>query len=598
MRLGRSRSLHRSVSEPRGSRRLSSRGRAPGTGSRQAFDEGCSPPSLVAWAAESGIIHPVIRGARRAATLGFLTATAACLTGAAGACGPLPPTISAPAEGGPTTQAPTNAAASTTPALGSSLSRPADPAFDIAAGAAEPARPTPPPTGTTAIDPPPPASPPAAPAATASPTPDPAEPPAASAAGQVTPTDRPLAAPAADRPAETAAQPVAPDASATRPGAGTAVASSQPLGPTTPAAAFPEGRPEASATPPAAVVSAELEPSEAGAKATVLVLGLDRGGHILASGAGVVVSADNLIAASQQLVQGAAQLAVRHPDGAAGPAQLVLSDPSSGLAILRADTEPLPVAPLGSSAATQPRDPVSAFGFLSPEDSPGDQPLVTDGHLAESPPPRAPRGQAPRASAPATEIAFAAPTGPGFNGGPLFNSAGELIGVIIRPAEDAGGNGLGVAVPIDRARALISRARSGTQAADPATPIPVPGTPERTAAAEITALVEQYYADLNAGNYRASYDVLSESARRAQSFSAYLGQFRTLVEIEAGQPMVAAWSADQAIVQLQTVTVSQSGARLVRQHWQLTWYLVREGGTWRRTELDQRPLSDATPVSG
>ena len=126
----------------------------------------------------------------------------------------------------------------------------------------------------------------------------------------------------------------------------------------------------------------------------------------------------------------------------------------------------------------------------------------------------------------------------------------------------------------------------------------MPGTPERTAAAEITALVEQYYADLNAGNYRASYDVLSESARRAQSFSAYLGQFRTLVEIEAGQPLVAAWSADQAIVQLQTVTVSQSGARLVRQRWQLTWYLVREGGTWRRTELDQRPLSDATPVSG
>ena len=329
----------------------------------------------------------------------------------------------------------------------------------------------------------------------------------------------------------------------------------------------------------------------------MLVLGLDRDGHVVSSGSGVVVSAGNLVVTSQQAIQGASQLAVRHANGTAGPAPLVSSDPSLGLAIVRADTGPLPVAPVGSAALAQAGDSVSAHGFRSSDGSLGESPVMSTGHLTEA-------HWVLRAQSPgmAPEMAFTASAEPGFSGGPLFNSAGELIGVITRPAP-AAATGAGVAVPIDRARDLISRARSGIQSADPATPIPAPAASEKTASAltaatEITALVEQYYGDLNAGDYRATYDILSESARRAQSFSAYQAQFRALVAIEAGQPLVAGLSADQAIVQIQTMTTSRAGPRLVRQPWQLTWYLIREGGSWRRVALDQRPLADPTPVNG
>jgi serine protease Do len=155
-------------------------------------------------------------------------------------------------------------------------------------------------------------------------------------------------------------------------------------------------------------------------------------------GSGFVVSADGYILTNYHVIRGAREVIVRLLDRRQFAAELVGSDEASDLALLRISARDLPVAKLGDSQKLRPGQWVLAIG--SPF---GFDYSVTAGIVSA-------KGRALATEQYVPFIQTDVAINPGNSGGPLFNLAGEVVGVNSQIYSQSGGyQGVSFAIPID-----------------------------------------------------------------------------------------------------------------------------------------------------
>jgi len=187
-------------------------------------------------------------------------------------------------------------------------------------------------------------------------------------------------------------------------------------------------------------------------------------------GSGVIISQDGKILTNNHVVSGADKLTVTLSDGRTVDASVVRTDPSNDLALIQAKgVSGLTAATLGDSGTVKVGDQVIAIG------SPGGlQGTVTTGIVSalnrevtvsgeerrQSPFPFSRNGSDSTVSYHA--IQTDASINQGNSGGPLFNSAGEVIGInsaiyspVSSPDGAAGSVGIGFSIPINSAKEVI-----------------------------------------------------------------------------------------------------------------------------------------------
>jgi S1-C subfamily serine protease len=179
-----------------------------------------------------------------------------------------------------------------------------------------------------------------------------------------------------------------------------------------------------------------------------------------ATGSGFVIDASGDILTNNHVIDGATQgsITVQFADKKTVKATVVGKDPSTDLALLKVDTEGLAIKalPLGSSKDVHVGDPTIAIG----------NPFGLDRTLTTGVVSALQRQiQAPNGWSIKDVIQTDAAINPGNSGGPLIDAAGRVIG--INSQIETGGNGsngsvgIGFAVPIDTAKAILSNLKKG-----------------------------------------------------------------------------------------------------------------------------------------
>jgi serine protease Do len=157
-------------------------------------------------------------------------------------------------------------------------------------------------------------------------------------------------------------------------------------------------------------------------------------------GSGFILSDDGIVLTNAHVVQNASEVTVKLTDRREFRAEVLGTDPATDIAVLRIDARDLPAVKLGDPSRARVGDWVVAIG--SPF---GFENSVTAGIVS-----------AKSRSLPGdiyvpfiqTDVAV----NPGNSGGPLFNLAGEVIGINSQIYSRSGGyQGLSFAIPIDMA---------------------------------------------------------------------------------------------------------------------------------------------------
>ena len=155
-------------------------------------------------------------------------------------------------------------------------------------------------------------------------------------------------------------------------------------------------------------------------------------------GSGFIISTDGHVITNSHVVAGADEIVVRLSDRREFVAEIVGTDKRSDIALLKVDGSDLPVVKLGSSADLEVGEWVLAIG--SPF---GFDYSVTQGIISAIGRSLPNENYVPFIQ---TDVAI----NPGNSGGPLFNLAGEVIGVNSQIYSRTGGfMGLSFAVPVD-----------------------------------------------------------------------------------------------------------------------------------------------------
>ncbi|HEY6835172.1 MAG TPA: trypsin-like peptidase domain-containing protein [Gaiellaceae bacterium] len=180
-----------------------------------------------------------------------------------------------------------------------------------------------------------------------------------------------------------------------------------------------------------------------------------------AQGSGFVYDADGHIATNAHVVEGASSIKVTFWNGKTYNASLVGSDPTSDLAVIKVDAPASVIKPLqvGDSSALQVGDGVVAIG--SPF---GLQETVTSGIVSALHRSISSLTNFTIPDAIQTDAAI----NHGNSGGPLLNTAGQVVGINSQIAGDSGGNeGVGFAIPSNAVRSVVSQLISSGKAEHP-----------------------------------------------------------------------------------------------------------------------------------
>ncbi len=167
----------------------------------------------------------------------------------------------------------------------------------------------------------------------------------------------------------------------------------------------------------------------------------DGGRRVNGMGTGVVIDQRGYILTNFHVVDGVREIYVTTADGRRHVAKLVARDMETDLAIIKIDSaEPLPVAPMGTSADLMPGETVIAVGNAY-----GYEHTVTRGIISAL----HREVQVNDSQFYKDLIQTDASINPGNSGGPLLNIEGEMIGINV--AVRAGAQGIGFAIPVDKA---------------------------------------------------------------------------------------------------------------------------------------------------
>lgn len=173
-----------------------------------------------------------------------------------------------------------------------------------------------------------------------------------------------------------------------------------------------------------------------------------------ASGSGFFISADGYVVTNCHVVEGATKIEVNTHGGESYEAELVGSDATNDIALLKVDAENLPFVTIGSSDALVVGDQVAAIGNPLGElastmtvgyVSAKDRVVSTDGTVINM-------------------LQTDAAINSGNSGGPLFNMNGEVVGITTAKYSGNSGNGvtiegLGFAIPMDDVMGMFADLR-------------------------------------------------------------------------------------------------------------------------------------------
>src|SRR4051794_1818959 len=189
---------------------------------------------------------------------------------------------------------------------------------------------------------------------------------------------------------------------------------------------------------------------------TSSVFGMPQQQSSQATGSGFLIDNEGHILTNAHVVEGAKTVTVQLGDGTEQDAQVVGSDPSSDIALLKVDnTEGASPLPLGDSSKVEVGDPVIAIGNPFALDR-----TVTSGIVSAL----QRQIQAPNGFSISDVIQTDAAINPGNSGGPLIDGAGQVIGINSQIESQSGGNvGIGFAVPIKTAADVVSQLENGGQ---------------------------------------------------------------------------------------------------------------------------------------
>ncbi len=177
-----------------------------------------------------------------------------------------------------------------------------------------------------------------------------------------------------------------------------------------------------------------------------------------ALGSGVLVSADGLIVTNHHVIRGAKEVTIALADLRQFPAEVVLTDQSTDLAVLKIDVEEeLPFLSLGDSDDLEVGDLVMAVGNPF-----GVGKTVTLGIVSAL----------ARTQIGGSDYSFFIQTdaaiNPGNSGGALVTVDGRLIGINTAIYSRSGGSvGIGFAIPSNMVRTVIDSAEMGDEVARP-----------------------------------------------------------------------------------------------------------------------------------
>jgi serine protease Do len=183
------------------------------------------------------------------------------------------------------------------------------------------------------------------------------------------------------------------------------------------------------------------------------------GGTATGVGSGIILTSDGFVLTNRHVIEGATSVKITLANGTEYPATVVKESDTQDLALIKVDATGLSPAklgetskivvgqtaiaigsPLGTYTETVTKGIVSALDRqITVRDDQTGRPVTLTGLIQ-------------------TDAAI----NPGNSGGPLLNAAGEVIGVNTATASSA--EGLGFAIPIDKAADLINQAKTASVA--------------------------------------------------------------------------------------------------------------------------------------
>lgn len=185
-----------------------------------------------------------------------------------------------------------------------------------------------------------------------------------------------------------------------------------------------------------------------------------------AAGSGVILDAEGHVLTNNHVVDGAATTQVMLWDGRIYDAEIVGTDPTTDLAVLKIVDPPddLTPADLGTSDDLGVGEAVMAVGNPLGLDS-----TVTTGIISALDRPVVASSETSSSTTVTNAIQIDAAINPGNSGGPLFDSQGLVIGITSSIATLSGGSssgsiGLGFAIPVDLAARIADQLMTSGQA--------------------------------------------------------------------------------------------------------------------------------------
>ena len=217
------------------------------------------------------------------------------------------------------------------------------------------------------------------------------------------------------------------------------------------------------------------------------------------AGSGVIVKDDGYIATNYHVIQGANKVEVTLHNGESYPARIVGSDPANDIAVIKIDAKDLTTATIGDSSTVDVGDLAVAIG----------NPLGQLGGTATTGIISALDRTLDVEGTTLTLLQTDAAINGGNSGGGLFNSKGELIGIVESKASAVGVEGLAFALPINNVSGIINDLIENGGSAQVASGTPAVGV----VISEVSEDNAQYYGLESAGVYIAQ--ITGENARNA-----------------------------------------------------------------------------------
>ena len=174
--------------------------------------------------------------------------------------------------------------------------------------------------------------------------------------------------------------------------------------------------------------------------AVVLIVMSDKEGHPVAQGSGFLVSKDGRVVTNYHVIKSGSSAIIKLPNGAFFPVDgVIVSDKDRDVAIIKANGSDFRMLILGDSDRLQVGEEVVAIGSpLSLEST------VSNGIVSGMRTVKEEGGKL---------LQTTAPISPGSSGGPLFNTAGEVVGITTSHLK--GGENLNFAIPINDVKPML-----------------------------------------------------------------------------------------------------------------------------------------------